>query len=640
MITLPIFLPLLSFFICLIFSNTTSNKILSLISCLIITVSATLSVFLMINIIENNGVFSFYIFKWLASGNLLSNWSINIDFFTAIMISTVNIVSALVQIYSIEYMKDEKNKCKFFCYMSLFTFFMLFLVSSGNLLQLYFGWEGVGLCSYLLIGFWFHKESARNAAIKAFIVNRIGDFFFILGIILIYITFKSIHFEDIFQNINTIKNSYINFFQFEIDLTTVICLFLLLGAMGKSAQLGLHTWLPDAMEGPTPVSALIHAATMVTAGVFLLCKMSVFFNNSLFSSNIIILIGSLTAFFAATVAITQNDIKRIIAYSTCSQLGMMFIAAGLSLYKLAIFHLVTHAFFKSLLFLGAGNIIHALNGEQNIKNMGGLKNKMPLTYIFMVIGSLALCGVPFFSGYFSKETIINSILNSDLMLAKFAYLLSIIAILLTSIYSFRLILLVFHGKNNFIKRNLLNLKEPSLIIIFPLIILSIFSISSGYLLKDFFINDSYSKFWLNSNVINILKVISHHDLHLIDFIPTILVFLGISFTFYTYLYNKEFLNKLIFRFPKIYYFFKHQWLIDDFYNKYFVKKTFIFANELWHTIDNGLIDKLGPNGVAFFIRKISKYFSSLQTGYIYHYAFSFIIGITLLISFIIFFFFN
>ncbi len=640
MITLPIFLPLLSFFICLIFSKIVNNKILSLISCLIITLSAILSVFLIIEIANSNDIFSIYIFKWLASGDLLSNWSVNIDFFTAIMISTVNIVSALVQIYSIEYMKDEKNKCKFFCYMSLFTFFMLFLVSSGNLLQLYFGWEGVGLCSYLLIGFWFHKESARNAAIKAFIVNRVGDFFFILGIILIYITFKSIHFVDIFQNINSIKNSYINFFQFQIDLTTVICIFLLLGAMGKSAQLGLHTWLPDAMEEPTPVSALIHAATIVTAGVFLLCKMSVFFNNSFFSSNIILLVGSLTAFFAATVAITQNDIKRIIAYSTCSQLGMMFIAAGLSLYNLAIFHLVTHAFFKALLFLGAGNIIHALNGEQNIKNMGGLKNQIPLTYIFMIIGSLSLCGVPFFSGYFSKEIIVNSILNSDLMLAKFAYLLSIIVIVLTSIYSFRLILLVFHGKNNFIKGNLLNLKKPSLIIIFSFIILSIFSISSGYLLKDFFINDTFSKFWLNSNVVNALEISPHHNLYLLDFIPTILVFFGITFTFYTYLYNKEILNKFILRFPRIYYFFKHQWFIDDFYNKYFVKKILYFANELWHTIDNELIDKLGPNGVAYFIRKTSKYFSSLQTGYIYHYAFSFIIGITLLISFIIFFFVN
>ena len=288
--------------------------------------------------------------------------------------------------------------------------------------------------------------------------------------------------------------------------------------MGKSAQFLLHTWLPDAMEGPTPVSALIHAATMVTAGVFLVVRCSPIFEYSQIALNTICIVGMITAFFAATVALVQNDIKKIIAYSTCSQLGFMFIAAGFSMYNLAIFHLVTHAFFKALLFLGAGNIIHALNGEQNIKNMGGLKNQIPLTYIFMIIGSLSLCGVPFFSGYFSKEIIVNSILNSDLMLAKFAYLLSIIVIVLTSIYSFRLILLVFHGKNNFIKGNLLNLKEPSLIIIFPLIILSIFSISSGYLLKDFFINDTFFKFWLNSNVVNTLEISPHHNLYLIDFL--------------------------------------------------------------------------------------------------------------------------
>ncbi len=383
------------------------------------------------------------------------------------MILIVNIVSATVQFYSIGYMKEDTSIARFFCYLNLFSFFMLILVSSGNLLQLYIGWEGVGLCSYLLIGFWFYKDSASNASLKAFIVNRVGDMFLILGIILIYLNFNSLSFTNIFSNFNNYEPIKYDFFFFDINTIDIICLLLLLGAMGKSAQFGLHTWLPDAMEGPTPVSALIHAATMVTAGVFLICKMSIFFNNSFFVSNLIIFIGSLTAIFAATVALTHNDIKKIIAYSTCSQLGFMFIAAGFSMYNLAMFHLVTHSFFKALLFLGAGSVIKSLNHQQNIKKMGKLWRKLPLTYLIMIIGSLALSGIPFFSGYYSKELIVNSGLSSNLFLSKYVYLLSIIVVVLTSLYSFRLIYHVFHGQLNFSIIQYKTVKESSFFILLP-----------------------------------------------------------------------------------------------------------------------------------------------------------------------------
>ena len=402
MYLLPVFLPLISFFIFVFLSNFLNKRILVYVSTFNILLATFFSFLHIKDIINNNTTYEFLLFNWLNSGNLISTWSINIDFLISIMILVVNIISASVQFYSIGYMKDDESIARFFCYLNLFSFFMLILVSSGNLLQLYIGWEGVGLCSYLLIGFWFYKDSASNASLKAFIVNRVGDMFLILGIILIYLNFNSLSFINIFSNFNNFEPIKYDFFFFDINTIDIICLLLLLGAMAKSAQFGLHTWLPDAMEGPTPVSALIHAATMVTAGVFLVCKMSIFFHNSFFASNLLIFIGSLTAIFAATVALTHNDIKRIIAYSTCSQLGFMFIAAGFSMYSLAIFHLVIHAFFKALLFLGAGSVIKSLNHQQNIKKMGKLWRKIPLTYLIMIIGCLALSGTAFFSGYYSK----------------------------------------------------------------------------------------------------------------------------------------------------------------------------------------------------------------------------------------------
>ena len=637
MYLLPVFLPLISFFIFVFLSNFLNKRILVYVSTFNILLATFFSFLLIKDIINNNTTYEFLLFNWLNSGNLISTWSINIDFLISIMILVVNIISASVQFYSIGYMKDDESIARFFCYLNLFSFFMLILVSSGNLLQLYIGWEGVGLCSYLLIGFWFYKDSASNASLKAFIVNRVGDMFLILGIILIYLNFNSLSFINIFSNFNNFEPIKYDFFFFDINTIDIICLLLLLGAMAKSAQFGLHTWLPDAMEGPTPVSALIHAATMVTAGVFLVCKMSIFFHNSFFASNLLIFIGSLTAIFAATVALTHNDIKRIIAYSTCSQLGFMFIAAGFSMYSLAIFHLVIHAFFKALLFLGAGSVIKSLNHQQNIKKMGKLWRKLPLTYLIMIIGCLALSGTPFFSGYYSKELIVNLGLSSNLFLSKYVYLISIVVVVLTSLYSFRLIYHVFHGPLNFSITQYKTVKESSFFILLPLILLGFFATFSGYFFKDFFINEKYTQLWINSNVTIISNFDLHHESFFINLIPTFLAIFGIFLVFYLYFFRNNLILFLQKKFNSIYQFFLNKWYVDDLYNYLFVQNIIKLSDNLWKKIDIGLIDTLGPNALALSTKKISKFFSSLQSGYIYHYVFSFIIGMTLLISFIIFF---
>ena len=637
MYLLPVFLPLISFFIFVFLSNFLNKRILVYVSTFNILLATFFSFLLIKDIINNNTTYEFLLFNWLNSGNLISTWSINIDFLISIMILVVNIISASVQFYSIGYMKEDESIARFFCYLNLFSFFMLILVSSGNLLQLYIGWEGVGLCSYLLIGFWFYKDSASNASLKAFIVNRVGDMFLILGIILIYLNFNSLSFTNIFSNFNNFEPIKYDFFFFDINTIDIICLLLLLGAMAKSAQFGLHTWLPDAMEGPTPVSALIHAATMVTAGVFLVCKMSIFFNNSFFASNLLIFIGSLTAIFAATVALTHNDIKRIIAYSTCSQLGFMFIAAGFSMYSLAIFHLVIHAFFKALLFLGAGSVIKSLNHQQNIKKMGKLWRKLPLTYLIMIIGCLALSGTPFFSGYYSKELIVNLGLSSNLFLSKYVYLISIVVVVLTSLYSFRLIYHVFHGPLNFSITQYKTVKESSFFILLPLILLGFFATFSGYFFKDFFINEKYIQLWINSNVTIISNFDLHHESFFINLIPTFSAIFGIFLVFYLYFFRNNLILFLQKKFNSIYQFLLNKWYFDELYNHLFVQNIIKLSDNLWKKIDIGLIDTLGPNAIALSTRKISKFFSSLQSGYIYHYVFSFIIGMTLLISFIIFF---
>ena len=489
-----------------------------------VCIAALLSIIIFYNGILYETYGNYLIYQWIASGDFIVNWSINIDPLSSIMLVVVTIVSALVHIYSIGYMSHDPCKPRFMAYLSLFTFAMLALVVSDNFLQLFFGWEGVGLCSYLLIGFWHKKESANKAAIKAFIVNRVGDFGFAIGIFFIFMFFGSVSYDEVFKLVPELSQQDIYFLGFNFNLITMICLFLFIGAMGKSAQFLLHTWLPDAMEGPTPVSALIHAATMVTAGVFLVVRCSPIFEYSQFALNFVAIIGMLTALFAASVAIVQNDIKRIIAYSTCSQLGYMFFAAGVGAYHVAIFHLFTHAFFKALLFLGSGSVIHSLNEEQDIRNMGGIWRQMPFTWIAMIVGTLALTGFPLLSGFYSKDAIIEFAYLKGTSIGYLASGVGIFTAFLTAIYSWRLIFKTFHGNFNNKNISISKVHDSGLVIIIPLGLLIIGSIFSGFLFKDFLIGHNYLDFWNRS--ILVLQNFNHDKIPilLLYLTPTIVVF--------------------------------------------------------------------------------------------------------------------
>ena len=482
-----LFLPLSAAIISGFFNKFIGEKFCNYITCLFTSISAILSIIIFYNVIINGYENNLHIAKWINSGTLDVNWSIKIDALTAVMLVVVNLISSLVHIYSIGYMSHDPDKPRFMAYLSLFTFAMLTLVTSDNFLQLFFGWEGVGLCSYFLIGFWFKKNSANSAAIKAFLVNRVGDFGFALGIFLIFYLFGTVNYDEVFQQINLFSNNELNFLGIKINSIDLICILLFIGAMGKSAQFFLHTWLPDAMEGPTPVSALIHAATMVTAGVFLVVRCSPIYEYSEFALSIVTIIGMTTAIFAGSVALVQDDIKKIIAYSTCSQLGYMFFATGVGAYNVAMFHLFTHAFFKALLFLGAGSVIHAFHEEQNINNMGGVKNKLPITYTLMLIGTLALTGFPLMSGFFSKDAIIEFAYLKDSSLGYYAASIGIFTALLTSIYSWRLLFKTFHGDFNNHSIKIDKIHESPLVMTIPLIILAIGSIFSGFFFKDLFI---------------------------------------------------------------------------------------------------------------------------------------------------------
>ena len=494
---LIIFLPLLGFLITGLLGRKIGDFASQFITCFFVFISAALSFFYLYLFINGSSVLNFVIFNWISSGDLNLNWSIYIDTLTSVMLVVVTSVSFLVHVYSIGYMQHDPDKPRFMGYLSLFTFAMLMLVTSDNFLQLFFGWEGVGLASYLLIGFWFKKPSANAAAIKAFIVNRVGDFGLAIAVFMIFKYTGSLNFSEVFQKTPNLINEKIYFLGTEGSLITYICVFLFIGAMGKSAQLFLHTWLPDAMEGPTPVSALIHAATMVTAGVFLVVRCSPLFEYSDVSKDLIILIGASTAFFAATVGLVQNDIKKIIAYSTCSQLGYMFFAAGVGAYHIAIFHLFTHAFFKALLFLCAGSVIHSLNEEQDITKMGGIYKKIPFTYIFMIIGTLAITGFPFLSGFYSKDAILEAAYFSNSFLGGYATVIGVLTALLTSIYSWRLIYKTFHGNYRGESDKFKNIHESPLVILIPLFLLTLGAALSGFVFKDLFIGNDYQDFLEN-----------------------------------------------------------------------------------------------------------------------------------------------
>ena len=596
--------------------------------------SAILAIIIFYNGINYGEYGNYKIFTWISSGDFIANWSINIDPLSAVMLVVVTFVSALVHIYSIGYMSHDPHKPRFMSYLSLFTFSMLVLVVSDNFLQLFFGWEGVGLCSYLLIGFWYKKKAANNAAIKAFIVNRVGDFGLAIGIFLIFYHLGTINFNETFELIPISIDKKIIFLGQEFNFITATCLFLFIGAMGKSAQFLLHTWLPDAMEGPTPVSALIHAATMVTAGVFLVVRCSPIFEYSQFALNFVAIVGMITAVFAASVALVQNDIKRIIAYSTCSQLGYMFFAAGIGAYHVAMFHLFTHAFFKALLFLGAGSVIHAFNDEQDIRYMGGVWKKLPYTYVLMIIGTLALTGFPFLSGFYSKDAIIEFSFFKNSTIGNYATVIGIFTAFLTSIYSWRLIFKTFHGPYNNKKLPLEKTHESPIIMILPLIFLSFGAVLAGYFFKDLFIGNQSDNFWKLS--IFFLEKIPHEHVPLwLLIITPILVITAIPISYYYFIKNTKIIDGFKTTNTELYHFLLNKWYIDEFYNAILVKPLKKIGLFFWKQGDGKTIDRFGPDGVSKLIKSISNKAIQFQSGYIYDYAFVMLIGLSALITFLI-----
>ena len=585
--------------------------------------------------VQLNGESSIIISRWIDSGNLSLDWSLQLNLLTASMVLMVNLVSTLIHIYSVGYMEKDPKKILFMAYLSLFTFFMLFLVSSSNLLQLFLGWEGVGLTSYLLIGFWNYKEKANSAALKAFIVNRVGDAGLLLALFTTFVVFGTLNISEIKLLINSQNESIFNFLGFDIHSLTLISLLLFIGCMGKSAQFGLHVWLPDAMEGPTPVSALIHAATMVTAGVFLLIVMSPLLESSEFSLNFILIVGSITCIFASSVAVFQNDIKRIIAYSTCSQLGYMFMAIGSSAYTLAYFHLLSHAFFKALLFLGAGSVIHSMSDEQDIKKMGGLYNKIPLTYITMLIGSLSLVGLPFLSGYYSKDLILEIIYLNDYEYSFYFFLMGVIGVLFTSIYSLRLLVYVFHRDNVADEKVIAHIHESPSIMILPLVILSIFAIFFGMFMKIIFTEFNFLEMWSSTMYVNKsldATFISQNVPVIFKKLPLLMILIGTILILILYFSFKNLIPFLKSRLSFFYNFFKNKWYVDQLYEKIFIRPTFYFGKGFWKSVDKELIDNLGPNGFSRIVLSFSFLVSRLQSGFLYHYVLSIIIGLTLLIS--------
>ena len=630
-----LFLPLLASVISGFFGKIIGDRSSEIITSLFVVISAGLSLFIFYNVIFNLYENNIVLATWINSGTLNVNWSIKIDALSSVMLVVVTLVSALVHIYSIGYMSHDPHKPRFMAYLSLFTFAMLTLVTADNFLQLFFGWEGVGLCSYFLIGFWFKRETANAAAIKAFVVNRVGDFGFALGIFLIFYLFGTVNYSEVFALIPQIIDKELLFLGIQIKAIDLICMLLFIGAMGKSAQIFLHTWLPDAMEGPTPVSALIHAATMVTAGVFLVVRCSPIFEYSPLTLNVITIVGMTTAFFAATVALVQNDIKKIIAYSTCSQLGYMFFATGVGAYNVAMFHLFTHAFFKALLFLGSGSVIHSFKDEQNINEMGAVYKKLPYTWVLMIIGTLALTGFPFLSGFYSKDAIIEFAYLKGNTAGYYAAGIGILTALFTSIYSWRLIFKTFHGNYNNKKIKIEEMHESSLVMLIPLVILSIGAIFSGFLFKDLFIgHGDHAYFWGDS--IKFLNPLSteHPPLWFILLTPT-LVLISIPVAYYLFVKNKELPNQFIQLNKPLYNFLINKWYFDELYNILFIQSSKKIGLFFWKIIDVKTIDKFGPDGISSFIKILSVKASKFQSGFIYQYAFMILIGFSAILTFLI-----
>lgn len=601
------------------------------------------------------------VMTWIVSGDLTFDWALRVDALTAVMLVVVTTVSALVHLYSWGYMDEDPDQPRFFAYLSLFTFAMLMLVTANNLVQMFFGWEGVGLASYLLIGFWFKKPSANAAAIKAFVVNRVGDLGFMLGIFGTFLVFGTVSIPEILEAAPAMAGSSITFAGMRLDTMTIICLLLFVGAMGKSAQLGLHTWLPDAMEGPTPVSALIHAATMVTAGVFMVCRLSPMFETSPVALTVVTIVGASTAIFAATVGLVQHDIKRVIAYSTCSQLGYMFFAAGVGAYSAAMFHLFTHAFFKALLFLGAGSVIHAMHHEQDMRYYGGLRKEIPLTFWAMMAGTLAITGVGIvglggFAGFYSKDAIIEVAFASGTEVGQFAFFIGVLAALLTSFYSWRLMFLTFWGTPRWIQSEHIQHSvhktpeeagadqtggyhphESPVSMLIPLGVLATGAVFAGFLFHNQFVEAAEgAAFWAGS------LAFDEHLMHEIHNVPmwvklssTVAMLTGLGTAIFMYFYGKDRPARLAATFSPLYKFFFNKWYFDELYHLIFIRPAFWLGRLFWKTGDEGIIDRFGPNGIASVIASGTGVMKRFQSGYLYTYALVMLLGLAAAATWII-----
>jgi NADH-quinone oxidoreductase subunit L len=652
-----VFLPLLGFLIAGPFGWRIGDRASELVTTALLFVSFALSWVVFFQVALGSAPQSVSVLSnWFTSGALRVDWSLRIDSLTAVMLVVVTTVSSLVHLYSIGYMADDPCRPRFFAYLSLFTFAMLMLVTADNLVQLFFGWEGVGLLSYLLIGFWYEKPSANAAAIKAFVVTRVGDFGFGLGIFLVFVLTQSVGLDQIFAAAPALAHHSARVFGFELDALTLACLLLFMGAMGKSAQFLLHTWLPDAMEGPTPVSALIHAATMVTAGVFMVARLSPLFEQAPAALSFVTIIGATTAFFAATVGLVQNDIKRVIAYSTCSQLGYMFVGLGVGGYSLGIFHLFTHAFFKALLFLGAGSVIIAMHHEQDMRNMGGLWKKIPFTFAVMTIGTLALTGFPFTAGYYSKDAIIEAAFASSQPGASYGFWLTALSAGLTSFYSWRLVFMTFfgiprwaaaghdetgqdriddhHGAHGH-EGHALDPHESPLVMLIPLGVLAMGSLFAGVVFTHDFIGEGAREFWKDSLAMGSYGQL-FEGMELIPFaakqLPTILMIAGFLIALLFYILAPSLPVRLAKIARPVYEFLLNKWYFDELYDLIFVRPAFALGRLFWKGGDGAIIDRFGPDGVAARVVDVTGWAVRLQSGYIYRYAGAMVIGLALVIS--------
>ena len=635
-----IFLPLIGAVIAGLFGRQIGDKGAQAVSCGLMLASAALSVPVLVDVAFGGQPRTTELFTWIDSGAFEASWALRVDQLSAVMMFVVSVVSAMVHVYSIGYMHHDKSIPRFFAYLSLFTFFMLSLVTADNFLQLFFGWEGVGLCSYLLIGFWYDRETANAAAIKAFIVNRIGDFGFALGIMGVFFVYGSIDFDTVFAATPDRAGTVIDFLGLRVDTLDTLCILLFIGAMGKSAQIGLHTWLPDAMEGPTPVSALIHAATMVTAGVFMVVRLSPMFEYAPTALMVVTLVGATTAIFAATVALCQNDIKRVIAYSTCSQLGYMFFAAGVSAYSAAMFHLYTHAFFKALLFLGAGSVIHAMSAEQDMRKMGGIWRLVPVTYAVMWIGSLSLAGVGIpglfgFAGFYSKDIILEAAWAAESGVGRYAFWLGLLVAVLTAFYSWRLLLMTFHGRPRADDKVMAHVHESPKVMLAPLIVLALGAVFAGAIGYYQFVGEGMESFWGDSVLVlpgNESIEAAHHVPLLVKLAPLGAAAIGIALAYLMYMRRPDLPALIAGRVRALYLFLLNKWYFDEAYDFLFVRFANYLGYGLWKSGDGALIDGVGPDGVAAAALNLARRASRLQTGYVYHYAFAMLIGVVALVS--------